>query len=149
MIHWINPLPFFTALLYFFGKKRDRRAEACQNFRSAFLHELEGLYPLPTNWPKGTGIEPTLRKAFPVLQAAIAEFRFYVPDDQKNAFDLAWRDYRCLTKREVDAQDYTHYMNMASEAFDGTTGQTFRSKTDGKSNLKRNVDRLLEFAKDV
>jgi hypothetical protein len=132
----------------FFTRRRDRRAEACAALRATFHNELKGLYPRPTNWPKSTGIEHRLKSAFPALQAAVATFRPYVPDKDKPRFDEAWRDYRCATKRDIDDQSYTHYMNMTS-----TEPNTFGGETtipnDGKANFKRNVDRLLSFAPDT
>ncbi len=66
----------------------------------------------------------------------------------KEAFDIAWRDYRCSTKRDVDTQDYTHYMNFGSHSVNAMGGVT-KMKQDGKANFKRNVDRLLAFAQDT
>ena len=147
-MQWWNPLSLIAAIYNRWSRKKDRRAEACAAFRSAFHKELAGLYPRPSNWPKASGIDPTLRKVFPALQAAVASFRPYVPDDQKPAFDEAWRDYRCSTKRDVDTQDYTHYLNIVSESLSATGGIT-RLKQDGKANFKRNVDRLVAFAQDT
>jgi hypothetical protein len=147
-VHPWNPLGIVAAIYSRWSNRKDRRAGACANFRSAFLHELEGLYPQPSNWPKAYGIDPTLRRVFPVLQAAVAEFRPYVPDDQKEAFDIAWRDYRCSTKRDVDTQDYTHYMNIGTVSENASGGLT-EIRRDGRANFKKTVDRLLEFAKDV
>jgi hypothetical protein len=78
----------------------------------------------------------------------VASFRSYVPEKQRATFDEAWRDYRCSTKRDVDTQDYTHYMNFGSESINSLGGIT-RLKQDGKANFKRNVDRLLSFAQDT
>jgi hypothetical protein len=147
-MHWISPLSLITALYNRWSKKKDRRAEACAKLREVFHRELQGLYPRPSNWPKGTGIDPTLRKAFPTLQAAVASFRPYVPDNQKADFDTAWRDYRCSTKRDIDTQDYTHYMNFGSDSLNSMGGVT-SIQNDGKANFKRNVDRLLAFASDT
>jgi hypothetical protein len=147
-VHPWNPFGIVAAIYNRWSKKMDRKAEACAAFRNAFHRELEGLYPRPSNWPKSTGIDPTLRKVFPALQAAVASFRPYVPEKHRDAFDEAWRDYRCSTKRAVDTQDYTHYMNFGSESINSLGGIN-RLKQDGKANFKRNVDRLLSFAQDT
>lgn len=148
MLHFWNPLGLITSIYNRWSKKKDRRAEACAQFRNTVHKELQGLYLRPSNWPKTTGIDPTLRKVFPALQAAVATFRPYVPDDRKTAFDEAWRDYRCSTKRDVDTQDYTHYLTLGGESINALGGIT-RTKQDGRSNFKRNVDRLLTFAQDT
>ena len=41
--------------------RKERRIKAAATFREAFLRELHGLYPLPSDWPPGTGIEPRLK----------------------------------------------------------------------------------------
>jgi hypothetical protein len=142
-----NPLSLLAAIYNRWSRKKDRRAEAATAFRNAFLQELKGLYPFPSDWPKGIGIDKRLRQAFPALQAAIAGLRPFVPDKEKAAFDEAWLVYHTSTKREID-QDYTHYMNMGSVVMNATGGLT-EIKQDGRANFKRNVDRLLSFAKDV
>jgi hypothetical protein len=129
-------------------RRRDRRADACAALREAFHAELKGLYPRSTNWPKGTGIENRLKSAFPALQAAVANFRPYVPNRAKTRFDEAWRNYRCATKRDVDDQSYIHYMSMTSTEPNAFGGET-TIPNDGKANFKRNVDRLLSFASDT
>jgi hypothetical protein len=141
-----NPFSLIAAVVNRFAKKAERRAAACAAFRDAFHCELQGLYPRPTDWPKGTGIEHRLKKVFPALQAAVASFRPYVKD--KAAFDEAWRNYRTMTKREIDDQCYTHYLDITSTTTNDLGGRTV-IKNDGKLNFRRNVDRLLSFAQDI
>lgn len=143
-----NPLSIVAAIYGRWSRKGDRRAGACAELRRTFHTELRGLYPRPSNWPKGTGIEQRLRQAFPALQAAVGTFRPYVPDGDKAAFDEAWLVYRTSTKREIDDQDYTHYMDFGSETVNAQ-GAVFRHRQNGRANFKRNVDRLLRFARDV
>jgi hypothetical protein len=130
-------------------KKRDeaqlRRDEAAETFRGVVYRELSGLYPHPSDWPKATGIEHRLRRVFPALQEAVVAFRSYVPENNRADFDQAWLYYHASTKREID-QDYTHYMNFGSATL-VERGQWFRYKQDGKVNFKRNVDRLLRYAR--
>jgi hypothetical protein len=141
----MNPFGLVSAIYRRWSQKQQRVAAASAEFRQTFHQELTGLYPHPSEWPRGTGIEPRLRKSFPGLQAAVATFRPFVPDHQKSAFDYAWLVYRTSTKREIDDQDYTHYMNFGSE-MTTEAGWITRYKQNGKANFKRNVDRLLKFA---
>ena len=80
------------------------------------------------------------------LQNAYADFRPYMRD--KAAFDEAWRDYRCATKRDVDDQCYLHYLNTTTTTPNDFGGETVLS-SDGNANFKRNGDWLLRFAQDV
>jgi hypothetical protein len=142
----VNPFTILSAWIKRLINRADRRAAAAAVFRESFHRELQGLYPRPTEWPKGTGIEETLRRAFPALQTAYANFRPYVRD--KSTFDEAWRDYRCGTKREVDDQCYLHYLNATTTTPNDFGGETVLVN-DGRANFKRNVDRLLRFAQVV
>lgn len=148
MVHLpsINPFTLISAWVKRLLNRADRKAVAASAFREAFHRELQGLYPRPTEWPKGSGIEQRLKRVFPALQTAYANFRPYVKD--KVAFDEAWRDYRCATKREVDDQCYLHYLNATSTTLNDFGGETV-VRNDGRANFKRNVDRLLAFAQDV
>jgi hypothetical protein len=144
----LNPFSLIAAIYKRFTNRADRRAAACAAFRETFCRELRGLYPQPTDWPKGSGIEHQLKKVFPELQRAVATFRPYVPDKDKASFDGAWRNYHCATKRDVDDQCYLHYLNMTTTTLNEFGGETV-IPNDGKANFKRNVDRLLSFAQDV
>lgn len=136
--------PFINVLI----NKRERRIKAAITFREIFYKELQGLYPKPTNWPSGTGIEIRLRKSFPILQSAVVTFRPYIPKSKLSEFDEAWLWYRTATKREIDDQSYTHYMNFTTSSVSSFGGET-HLKQNGKETFKRNVDRLLSFAPDT
>jgi hypothetical protein len=115
--------------------RRDRRSAkriAAATFRADILSALNGLYPLPFQWPED--INQTLRNAAPMLQCAVAQFRPFVPKWRRRAFDRAWFQYRSGTGRETDLQNYHHYI-------------PFGSNPDYKTNFRRNVDALLSFAK--
>jgi hypothetical protein len=143
--------PFFkllTTLINSIWGRKERRIRAAAAFRETFLKELQGLYPLPADWPPSTGIESRLKKVFPALQGAVSTYRPFIPKREQAAFDEAWLSYRTATKREIDTQSYTHYMNMTSTTISSFGGETILSN-DGKANFKRNVQRLLSFAKDV
>jgi len=137
-----------TTLTKFVGGRKERRIKAAAAFRETFLKELQGLYPLPSDWPRTTGIEPRLRIVFPALQAAFSTYRPFIPKSEQGAFDEAWLIYRTATKREIDTQSYTHYINMTSTTVSSFGGETILPN-DGKATFKRNVDRLMSFAKDV
>jgi len=143
-----------TGLLGFWiGNKfaigRDKRKEfnqAAAAFTNKVLVELEGLYPIPTNWPKD--IDRFLRDRFPKLQVAINEFKSYLTEDQQIAFETAWFIYRLGEDgREVDKQSYWQYMPFkGSSKFDGVEVEFDNTKTY-QVKFKRNVDNLLEYAK--
>lgn len=137
-----------TTLINSVWGRKERRIKAATAFRETFLKELQGLYPLPADWLLTTGIEPRLKKVFPALQGAISTYRQFIPKSEQTAFDEAWLVYRTATKREIDTQSYTHYMNMTSTTLSSFGGETVLPN-DGKATFKRNVDRLLSFAQDV
>jgi hypothetical protein len=142
----VNPFTLISAWIKRLLNRADRKAVAASAFRESFHRELQGLYPRPTEWPQGAGIEQRLRRVFPALQTAYANFRPYVKD--KATFEEAWRDYRCATKRDIDDQSYLHYLDATSTTSNNFGGQTVL-RSDGKANFKRNVDRLLRFAQDA
>jgi hypothetical protein len=143
--HIINPLPIIGPLWKRLAGKWDRRDAAADIFRRAVLRELRGLYPRPVEWPEKTAIDKRLRAVFPALQEAVAGFKPYVKDQE--GFEEAWRNYRASTKREVDDQNYTHYMSFGNHS-ENMNGELANIKRDGKATFKRNVDRLLSFAKE-
>ena len=125
----------------------DRRAriiQAGRDFRATVLEELSGLYPIPSNWPKGAGIEPVLKEKFPALQIAVETFKPFLSDKKRAEFDRAWVTFFCAIKgRRV--QTYHHYMNITSASANSFGGETVITN-DGKTTFKRNVDHLLSFA---
>lgn len=140
---WKVVSPFINPIVNHFGKSKDRRVAAAAQFRERVLSELKGLYPQQVEWPAGTGIDHRLRQIFSELQAAVAAYRPYVSDKDKAAFDEAWLFYRTATKREIDVQCYLHYLNITTTAVNSFGGQTVIT------TFKRNMDRLLSFARDI
>jgi hypothetical protein len=63
--------------------RKERRIKAAAAFRETFLTELQRLYPLPADWPPGTGIEPRLKKVFPTLQSAVRPIAHSFPRASK------------------------------------------------------------------
>jgi len=120
----------------------NARREANRRLISAFHSELSDIYPTPVNWPNN--IDSFLKSKFSKLQAAVGEFRHYLPIQEWQAFDTAWFNYYCSTGRDVDksCQSYLHYMDFISTTSDHKT-----TKNDGQKNLKDNVDNILIFTK--
>jgi len=118
------------------------RRDANRRLIATFHRELADIYPTPVNWPKV--IDNFLRSKFSILQAAVGEFRHYLPAQEWEDFDRAWFNYYCSTGRDVDksCQSYLHYMNFTT-----TTSDQKTIKQDGQKNLKDNVDNILKFAK--
>jgi hypothetical protein len=137
-----------TTLINSVWGRKERRIKEAAAFRESFLRGLQGLYPLPSDWPPTTGIEPRLRKVFPVLQGAVSTYRPFILKGDQIAFGDAWLIYKTATKREIDTQSYSHYMNITSVTVSSFGGETVLPN-DGKATFKRNVDRLLSFAEDV
>ncbi len=113
---------------------KNRRAKACEVFQDAVLTALEGLYPIPSNWPCSMDIDNSLRTIFPSLQKAVENFRPYVPWWQKRSFNQAWSQYRLQDRREIDQQCYHHYIG-------------FSGQPEPKETFHANVHRLLSFSK--
>jgi hypothetical protein len=127
----IATLVVFVALRFAI---RHTRRTAAAKFRTAVLTTLSGLYPEPVNWP--ADVDPVLRKLFPALQTAVAQFWPFIPRRSRRAFDRAWFRYRCGLGRPIDHQCYNHYMD-------------FGDNPDANGNFRRNVDALLSFARLV
>lgn len=123
-----------VAYLAFRNNKKNRRANACADFRAAISAALVGLYPEPSDWP--SNIDSHLRQAFPALQTAVTRFRPFVPWYRRRGFDRAWLRYRSAYERKVDVQCYHHYI-----AYD--------DQPDPKATLRRNVSALLSYADDI
>jgi hypothetical protein len=131
-----------TAVYGFILKRKESRTQAATKFRESVLNELQGLYPLPVEWPETPGIDHRLKKSFPRLQAVVAAYRPFVKN--KTAFDFAWLKYRNAYQLPQDDQCYHHYMDFTStkSTLDGPVTEA----TNGKANFKQNVDSLLSFA---
>jgi len=106
----------------------SRRRDSSAKFRDSVLERLDGLYPLPVSWPDD--IDAALRKIFPELQIAVAEFRPYIMCWRRHAFDRAWYRYYCDSDSECETENYHHYIN----------------DPHARARFKHNVERLLSFA---
>ncbi len=115
--------------------KISRRAVAADKFNSEILSILAGLYPLPSNWPKGTNeIDTLFRDIFPKMQIAVETFKRFLPWYKRPFFNHAWERFRNAYGREQDIQCYHHYM-------------AFGSNPNYKEIFRHNVDNLLKYAK--
>jgi hypothetical protein len=118
-------------------------------FNTKILTELEGLYPIPSNWPDDKMmIDKILRNKFPKLQSAVAEFKKFLPWYRRKSFDRAWFIYRMGEDgREIDKQDYWQYIpHSGTSVVNGNKVTNDTTKTY-QENFKSNVDSLLKFAK--
>ncbi|MGB8339565.1 MAG: hypothetical protein WCD07_12930 [Burkholderiales bacterium] len=124
---------------------------ASAKFRAAVLTALEGLYPVPANWPMEAGrINIILREAFPALQIATAEFKPFVPWWRKRSFENAWYIYRLGKEgRAIDLQDYWQYIPTIGFGIENGIQVRNDNTATYKNDFKTNVDRLLSHAKSV
>lgn len=124
--------------------RRTRIIQAGNSFRANVLAELKGLYPIPSNWPAGTGIEPMLKGKFAALQMAVETYKPFLSKGKQAKFHEAWVTYFCALKGRRE-QTYHHYMNITSTSVNSFGGETV-IPNDGKATFRRNVDRLLSFS---
>ena len=125
------------------NNRKNRSAAAAACFRASLLQAFVGLYPSPVNWP--ADIDTHLRRIFPNLQVAVAQFRPFVPWWRRHAFDNAWFRYRCSTGRKIDIQAYHHYMSFSVD----TGGGYPTNPPDPRNTFHANVSKLLSFAKET
>lgn len=78
---------------------RRQRANAIDEFRSAILSTLTGLYPEPKHWPKC--IDTYLCARLPAMQEIIEYFRHYVPQQNIPAYNRDWDNYCQFCRTEV------------------------------------------------
>jgi hypothetical protein len=139
-----------TALLYSVITRRHQERGtfniAAVTFRSKFLSEIEGLYPIPVNWPGSIEIEPFLRSKFSKLQSAVEEFKGCLSGRRQRRFDKAWIKYYSATG-EAGYQCYTHYMPFISTYNVNGKQITKDTRDTCKETFKHNVENLLSFAK--
>ncbi|MEO8991591.1 MAG: hypothetical protein ABI284_02630 [Nitrosospira sp.] len=78
---------------------RKRRNEAAEEFRSAILHTLSGLYPEPVNWPRSIDIYLCAR--LPVMQEIIDDFRINIPQENIPIYNRDWENYCHFCQTEI------------------------------------------------
>lgn len=111
---------------------RKQRANAIDDFRSAILSTLSGLYPEPANWPKS--IDTYLCARLPVMQEIIDDFKPNVPQENLPAYNRDWDNYYQFCRTEV-----TDDKCMAAELNSGT-------EPDPKKQFHTLVSNLLRHA---
>ena len=141
----------FTAYLVWRNNRKSRYAAACEKFRSAVYAALIGLYPIPADWPNdGLAIIDVLKKRFPSLQAAVAEFRHQMPFWRQWQFDRAWIIYRLGNDRQATgSQDYWQYVPHSGEGVFNGKHYSHDNRLSFKQDFKSNVRRILAFAKEA
>jgi len=130
------------------AQKHNAFIAAASIFKSKVLTELEGIYPLPTNWPKEVmQIDPILRSKFPKLQSAVEEFKLCLPKRKQKSFAIAWVKYYNASGDDR-CQSYHHYIPSSSvEIINGKEVAIHDNTKTYKEDFKRNVDDLFNFAK--
>jgi len=132
------------AYLLGLNNRRNRKATAAAIFRDVILAELQGLYPIPSDWPDGVSVstlDSQLRNVFPELQKAVTTFRPSVTWYRRRGFDRAWDFYRRGDTSEWDEADKQSIDQCYYQYASIEEGQ------DYKGNFKRHVDKLLSYAK--
>lgn len=111
---------------------RKRLADAANDFRSAILTTLSGLYPEPTNWPKS--IDTYLCARLPVMQEIIDDFKPSVRQESLPAYNRDWDNYYKFCRAEVTDDKCT-----AAELNPG-------NEPDPKDKFHTLVSNLLRYA---
>ena len=141
MVWVVTLIGVFVAILGAFQVQRYVAFKnATKAFRSSVHRLFEGLYPEPRSWPSdGNAIDKKLQSIFPELQAAVSDFREYLPERRKHDFDQAWQIYL----HGSDENAGTHYYQYM-----GYSSPDVRIP-DSKAEFKGNVERLLSYAKET
>lgn len=112
-----------------------RRQEAADEFRTAILATLSGLYPEPTHWPKS--IDTYLTARLPVMHEIIESFRSTVPQEDIPAYNRDWDNYYHFCRNEV-SDDKCMEAEMNPGAY---------QDQDPKKTFHTLVSKLLSYAK--
>lgn len=125
---------------------------ASRAFRSVIHSAFIGLYPTPVNWPKDNNTTMRiLEEKFPALEAAVVEFRRYLPFWKRKGFDRAWAHYISGGDRDETGanQCYWQYVAHKSEGFENGKRYSVDTTHTYKEAFKRNIDCLLSYAKEI
>lgn len=119
---------------------------ASTKFTGIILNELKDVYPIPSNWPED--IDSFLRFRFADIQAAVSEFKTHLPWYNVKSFDRAWFLYRIGEGGcETHKQDYWQYIPSVSTFTSEGKEFTIDTRDTYEDTFKKNVARLLKYAK--
>lgn len=141
-------LGFILGMIIYFG--RNYFVES-KKFRAIVCAEFEGLYPTPTKWPKNAlDIVRILEEKYPRLEIAVHQFKGHLPTCFAKGFNKAWIAYYNEQKQD-NWQSYFHYVPIKGTSCEGKgeTIYTYDNTVTYKDNFKKNVDRLLNYAKHI
>ena len=129
-------------------EKRSARRNAGIKFRSTILETMTGFYPVPSSWPKEKlKIIEDLERRFPTLQTAVAEFIPHLQKHKQWLLQRAWKIYRLGPDgREIDGQYYWQYVPHSGEGYEAGKHYKHDNRATYKTQFKKNVERLLNFA---
>ena len=117
---------------------------ASAKFRAIVLETLNEFYPTFTTW-NGALFGDILKRKFPILQSAVADFKLTLPLWRRNAFDRVWMSYCNATGRECDVNTYLHYF----DAYDPANSTQAEATARAQALFQTNVSRLLSFADET
>jgi len=121
--------------LALYRQKESSRIVAANDFVSTITLELSEIYPVSSNWPED--IDCYLRNKFPILQAAIENYKPYVKNQK--GFNKAWDFYRLGEEGRIkDKQLYHQYMGFQSNDEPVIIPEV---------RLRENINQLLSYAK--
>ena len=140
MIQTIIPIlcPFIAILGGFAYVRFNDYYAAPAKFRITVIAEICSIYPTINNWPQSE--EAFFKSAFPDLNVAVAEFRYFVPSYRRRAFDYAWLRYYCTYPEQNTNQIYHHYTAFQDNGETASQAQEIRNRP-----FHSNVSKLSPF----
>lgn len=119
-------------------EKTGAAARAALAFKNKVLAELEGLYPVPRSWSDDE--YQKFRETIPGIESAAAEFRDFVPSEERDSFDTALKNY-CEHCSEITWQSCAMFGVIPGKGNPAAVGP--------KEIFRQNVNVLLSFAKKL
>jgi hypothetical protein len=122
--------------LIMYREKRNKFFEEAAKFRSKVLATLEGIYPVTQPW-WDENLLPKFQQSVPVIETAVAEFRYFIKDKVK--LDAAIKEYRDYCQRRA-------YQGGRPHMIYEKTPTMAQSKADPVEEFKNIVEHILLFA---